>query len=71
MFSTLITQAEKFLNADWLKRAVFIPSTCHVWERVVFQGLTFHVWKRVVFQALEILLSSKYGNLKMPARQTR
>ena len=45
---SFIIQAEKILNADWLKRAVFILNTCHIWKRVVFQGL-------------EILLSSKYG----------
>ena len=37
----LIIQAEKFLNADWLKRAVFISNTCHIWERVVFQRFDF------------------------------
>ena len=68
-----IIQAERFLNADWLKRAAFISNTCHIWERVVFQGFDFPfiIWKRVVFQGLEILLSSKYGNMKVPARQTR
>jgi len=34
-------QAETFLNADWLKRAVFVSNTCHIWERVVFQGFDF------------------------------
>ena len=38
---THIIQAEKCLNADWLKRAVFILNTCHIWERVVFQGFDF------------------------------
>ena len=45
---SIIIQAEKFLNADWLKRAIFILNTCRIWKRVVFQGV-------------EILLSSKYG----------
>ena len=39
--STVIIQAEKFLNADWLKQAVFFSNTCHIWKRVVFQGLDF------------------------------
>ena len=34
LVTCLIIQAEKFLNADWLKRAVFISNTCHSWERV-------------------------------------
>ena len=39
--SYVIIQAEKFLNADWFKRALFISNTCHIWERVVFQGFYF------------------------------
>ena len=37
----IIIQAEKFLNADWLKRVVLNSNSCHIWERVVFQGLDF------------------------------
>ena len=37
----------------------------------MIKGLTFHIWKGVVFQGIEILLFSKYGNMKVPARQTR
>ena len=40
-FYKFIIQAEKFLNADWLKRTVFILNTCHIWKRVVFQGFDF------------------------------
>ena len=37
LYILFIIQAEKFLNADWLKRALFISNTCQVWKKVVFQ----------------------------------
>ena len=66
-----IIQAEKFLNADWLKRALFISNRCHIWEKVVFQGFDFSYLEESSISGLEILLSSKYGNMKVLARQTR
>ena len=45
-----------------------MSNTCHTGREWYFKGLTFHIWKGVVFQGIEIPLSSKYGNMKVPAR---